>query len=195
MRYINREGASPVQDERELIRRAQECDSQALAAIYEQYYQGIYNYIFYRVGDDSLAEDLTAEVFVKVLEAIDSFTFRGVPFSSWLYRIAGNRIVDYFRRQPKQPAVALDDTLIFSDENPVDLLERGLTQHELRGALDRLTEDQKQVIILKFVDGLSNTEVAKVLRKSEGAIKSLQHRGLASLARHLGEMGRDGTTF
>lgn len=184
-----------MQDERELIRRAQEYDSRALAEIYERYYQAIYNYIFYRVSDDSLAEDLTAEVFLKALEAIESFAFRGVPFSAWLYRIAGNLVIDHFRRQPKQPSLPLEETQIFSDENPIDVLERGLTQQELRRALDGLTEDQKQVIILKFVDGLSNTEVARVLGKTEGAIKSLQHRALAALARRLGEMGRDEAAF
>ncbi len=178
-----------MQDERELIRRAQECDSQALADIYERYYQGIYSYIFYRVGDDSLAEDLTSEVFLKALEAIESYTFRGIPLSAWLYRIAANLVVDYFRRQPKQPNLPLEETKLFSNDNPAELLERGLTAGELRKALSKLTEEQKQVIILKFVNGLSNAEVAKVLGKTEGAVKSLQHRALASLARHLGELG------
>jgi RNA polymerase sigma-70 factor (ECF subfamily) len=96
--------------------------------------------------------------------------------------------VDYYRRQPKQPSLPLEETKIFSKDDPVELLERGLTTRELRQALSKLTEDQKQVIILKFVDGLSNAEVAKVLGKTEGAVKSLQHRALASLARHLGEL-------
>lgn len=184
-----------MEDERELIQRAQEYDSQALSAIYERYYQGIYNYIFYRVSDESLAQDLTSETFLKALEAIDSFNFRGAPFSSWLYKIAGNLVVDHYRRQPKQPTLRLEESQVFSSENPVDVLERGLTQHKLRKALAFLTEEQQQVIILRFVDELSNTEIAEILGKTEGAIKALQHRALAALARQLGEMGKDEAAF
>ncbi|MFQ6058725.1 MAG: sigma-70 family RNA polymerase sigma factor [Anaerolineae bacterium] len=184
-----------MQDDRELIGRAKEYDPAAFAQIYERYYQGIYNYVYYRVGDPSLAEDLVADVFLKVMEGIESFTFRGVPFSAWLYRIANNLVIDYFRRQPRQPELALEEGQLAVEGGPVEALERSLTQEELARALRGLTEDQRQVIILKFVDGLSNTEVAQILGKTEGAIKSLQHRALASLSRILGEVGRDAAAF
>jgi len=182
-----------VHDERTLIERAQAYETRAFAEIYERYYQGIYNFIYYRVSEEPLAEDLTAEVFLKAMEAIQSFTFRGIPFSAWLYRIANNLVIDYFRRQPKLPPVELEEMQIATEDSPGDAVEFGMTQRELQRALSCLTEEQQQVIILKFVDGLSNEEVAQILGKTEGAIKSLQHRALASLGRILGVPQANGT--
>ncbi len=181
-----------MHDERELIERAQAYETRAFAEIYERYYQGIYNFIFYRVSEEPLAEDLTAEVFLKAMEAIQSFTFRGIPFSAWLYRIASNLVIDYFRRQPKSPSLELEETQVATDDSPSEAVESALTQRELQRALSYLTDEQQQVIILKFVDGMSNEEVAQILGKTEGAVKSLQHRALASLGRILGEPKTDG---
>jgi RNA polymerase sigma-70 factor, ECF subfamily len=178
-----------VQTEHELIRRAQDYDPEAFGEIYERYYNGVYKYIYYRVGEQGLAEDLTMEVFVKTMEAIDGFAFRGVPFSAWLYRIASNLVIDHFRRQPVQPAMSLEERLVAEVDHSKQALESEFTHQALRRALAELTEDQQQVVVLKFVDGLSNQEVAQVLGKSEGAIKSLQHRALASLGRVLGDEG------
>jgi len=178
-----------VQDEHDLVRKAQDYDPEAFGEIYERYYNGVYRYIYYRVGEQTLAEDLTMEVFVKAMEAIDTYTFRGVPFSAWLYRIASNLVVDHFRRQPAQGAVSLEEKLVASMEVPAQALESEFAHHALRRALAELTDDQQQVVILKFVDGLSNLEVAQILGKTEGAVKSLQHRALASLGRALGEQG------
>ncbi len=182
-----------MQDERELIRRAKAYEPGAFAEIYERYYQRIYNYVYYRVSDGVTAEDLCSEVFVKALEAIDSFTFQGVPFSAWLYRIASNLVIDHYRRQPQQQEVPLEDSRpLIMDDNPGVNLERHFNHQELREALQGLTPDQQQVIVLKFVDGLSNSEVAQILGKTEGAVKSLQHRALASLGRLMGEHNKDG---
>ena len=175
------------QEERELIERAKECDSSAFARLYEHYYQDIYNYIYFRVPDVSQAEDLTSEVFIKVLESIDSFTFRGFPFSSWLYRIARNMMVDYFRSHQEPVDLPLEEGVLPAERDTSDVFDRELTQQQLAQALSNLTEDQQQVIILRFVDGLSNTDMAQVLGKSEGAIKSLQYRALSSLSRFLEE--------
>jgi RNA polymerase sigma-70 factor (ECF subfamily) len=186
-------GNSQVQEERELIRRAKEYDPGAFAAIYERYYQKIYNYIYYRVSDGVMAEDLCADVFVKALEAIDSYTFQGIPFSAWLYRIASNLVIDHYRRQPTQPEMSLEDTRpLVEQEGPGHGLERHFDHQELRRALHGLTSDQQQVVLLKFVDGLSNNEVAQILGKTEGAVKSLQHRALASLDRLMRKQRGDG---
>lgn len=182
-----------MQEERELIRRAKEYDPGAFAAIYERYYQKIYNYIYYRVSDGVMAEDLCADVFVKALEAIDSYTFQGIPFSAWLYRIAGNLVIDHYRRQPTQPEMSLEDTRpLVEEEGSGHNLERHFDHQELRRALHGLTSDQQQVVLLKFVDGLSNNEVAQILGKTEGAVKSLQHRALASLDRLMRKQRTDG---
>ena len=173
------------QEERELIRRAKECDPSAFARIFECYYQNVYNYIYHKVSNVHLAEDFTSEVFVKVLESIDTFSFRGVPLAMWLLRIARNLMIDYFRGQPKSSDLPLKEDLLPSGVGPSDIFETRLTRQQLVRAYSDLTEDQQDVIILKFVDGLNNTEVAQVLGKSEGAIKSLQHRALVSLNRVL----------
>lgn len=178
-----------MHDERELIGRAKEYDPVAFAQIYECYYQGIYNYVYYRVGDSGLAEDLTADVFIKVMEGIETFTFRGAPFAAWLYRIAGNLIIDYFRCHPPEFDLPLEEGQIAVEGGLSELLERRLTQQQLAQALQGLTEDQRQVIILKFVEGLSNTEVAQVMGKTNGAIKGLQHRALGRLGRILNRQG------
>jgi RNA polymerase sigma-70 factor (ECF subfamily) len=173
------------QEERELIRRAKECDPSAFARIFEYYYQDVYNYIYHKVANVHLAEDLTSDVFLKVLESIDSFSFRGVPLAMWLLRIARNLMVDYFRGQPKSSDFPIKEDLLPAEVGPSDIFERKLTRQQLVRAFSDLTEDQQDVIILKFVDGLTNTEVGQVLGKSEGAIKSLQHRALVSLNRVL----------
>ncbi len=181
---VTDENNSPQGAEQDLIRRAQDFDPEAFGEIYERYYGGVYKYIYYRVGEQHLAEDLTMEVFLKIMEAIDGFSFRGVPFSAWLYRIASNLVIDHFRRQAAAP-MALEERLVAEGDHPRQRIESEFTHQALRRALGELTEDQQQVIILKFVDGLSNQEVAQVLGKTEGAVKSLQHRALASLGRVL----------
>jgi len=179
------------QEQRELIRRAKECDPSAFARIYEHYHQDIYNFVYYRVPGTHVAEDLTSEVFLKALESIDSYAFRGVPLSAWLFRIARTTVALYYRDQPTPANLSLEEELLPAEGDPSDVFETGLTQKQLAQALNNLTEDQQEVIILKFVDGLSNTEVGQVLGKSEGAIKSLQHRALSSLNRVLEEVFPD----
>jgi len=167
------------QEEKGLIRRAKECDEAAWAEIYERHKQNIYRYIYYRVSNASLAEDLTQEVFLRALESIDSFAFRGIGLSSWLYRIARNLVIDHYRRQPERAELPLEEGLLAAAEEDLG------RQQELREALDCLTDEQREVVILRFVNGLSTAEVAQVLDKSEGAVKSLQHRALAALGRIL----------
>lgn len=179
------------QEHRELIKRAKECDPSAFAVLYEHYYQDVYNYIYHRVANIHLAEDLTSEVFLKVLESIDSFTFRGIPFSVWLFRLTRNLMIDYFRTGPKPVDLPLEEGMLSAEGGADDALERKLTQQQLARALSNLTEDQQEVVVLRFVDGFSNTEVGQILGKSEGAIKALQHRALSSLNRILEEVSPD----
>jgi len=172
-------------DDRFLLERAQAYDPVALGEIYDRYAPRIYNYVYYRLGDAELAEDLTASVFLKMLEAIQSAKAWRVSFSGWLYRIAHNMVVDHFRRRLKERELPLDERLVAADDNPERAAEAALTSERLREAVNRLTYDQAQVIILKFVEGMSNAEVAQILGKTEGAIKSLQYRALAALRRQL----------
>jgi RNA polymerase sigma-70 factor (ECF subfamily) len=173
-------------EQQELIRLAKQCDPSAFARIYEHYYEDVYNYILHRLAMTSVAEDLTAEVFLKALESIDSYTFRGVPLLAWLFRIARNMVVDYVRG-PWPVEVPLKEGLV-TEEGAGDVFEREFTQQYLIQALSSLTEDQQDVIVLRIVDGFSVTDVAQILGKSEGAIKSLQRRALDSLSRVLEEI-------
>ena len=170
-------------DEPSLIERANKHDPKAISELYKRHVQSIYRYVYYRVGDVNVAEDLTAEVFLKALEALEGFTYRGIPFSAWLYRIAHARITDHFRRQARREFLPLDERLVAAGKGPQAAVEARLDHEELQSAIAQLTTDQQQVIILKFVEGLSNAEVARTLGKSEGAVKSLQHRALNSLQR------------
>ncbi len=176
------------QDEAELVARAKQFDRTAIAELYRRYVQRIYRYVYYWVGDEPTAEDLTAEVFLRALESLTTYSYRGVPFVAWLYRIAQARVADHHRRRARRgEKLPLDEGLISTEENLAALAERRETYKDLYAALQRLTAEQRQVIVLKFVAGLKNEEIAYVLDKSEGAIKALQHRALASLQRILGE--------
>ena len=170
-------------DEPSLIERAKRYDPKAISELYKRHVQKIYRYIYYRVGDVNVAEDLTAEVFLRALEGLEGFTYRGIPFSAWLHRIAHARVMDHFRRRGRREHLPLDERLVAKGKGPQATVEARLDHEELQSAIAQLTTDQQRVIILKFVEGLSNAEVAHILGKSEGAVKSLQHRALNSLQR------------
>ncbi len=174
------------QGDADLVRRAQAGDESALAAIYQACQGPVYRYIYYRVGDAALAEELTADVFVRMVDRIHAYREQGRPILAWLYTIARNLVADHLRRAGRAAAVPLDEALPAGEDlQPARVAERNETQAGLRAALNRLTETQRQVILLKFMEARSNAEVAAILGKDEGAVKSLQHRALASLRRYL----------
>lgn len=171
--------------ERARLRRAQALDRAALAAIYDDYHQPIYRYIFRNVGDIETARDLAAEVFHRFLQALEHGNGPTDRLKAWLYRTAHNCVVDHYRRQKHRQHLPLNEGLVSTGHDPVALAEGRLSAAAVRAALNQLTPDQRQVIILKFVEGLSNAEAAAVLDKPVGAVKSLQHRALAALQRQL----------
>ena len=168
-------------NEAELARRASEHDQAAFAELYNAYVDKIYKYIFYKVGDTSDAEDLCEQVFLKAWEAIGRYTWCGYPFSSWLYRLAHNLVVDHYRT--RRESVPLQSVLATAYEpvDPQDTLVQTLDADELKEAIAQLTDDQRQVISLKFIEGYENAEIAQMLNKKEGAIRALQYRALRSL--------------
>ncbi|MDW8213161.1 MAG: sigma-70 family RNA polymerase sigma factor [Roseiflexaceae bacterium] len=168
----------------ELIKRAQDGDHAAFAQIYDRYAQPLYRYIYFRIGDPDLAEDLQAEVFLRAFESLDRYEDRGWPLSAWLYRIARDRTVDVIRRRRLRQTVPLESWSGACD-GPDREIDARLDCEELQRLLDDLTDDQRQVIYLRFLADLSIQEVALRLGRSEGAVKALQHRGLQSLARRL----------
>ena len=174
-----------MQDEESLVQRAKQRDQKALTQLYERYFDGIYRYVALRIGDKVEAEDMTQQVFLKALQSISSFKWRGIPFSAWLYRIAHNQVVDYLRKSKKRPATLFDESLPSSDNNPQLLTEHSLEIEQLLSATRRLTEAQREVISLRFAGELSTAQVAKIMGKSEGAIKALQHSAIVSLRKVL----------
>ena len=172
-----------------LVRSAQEGDSASFAALYEHFFDRIFRYVSFRTGNAVEAEDITGEVFVKMLQSIRSFQWRGVPFSSWLYRIAHNLVVDHFRKTSRKKTVPLDTTIGIVGSSSSDLdgyVEMKLTMAHVREAMGGLTNLQREVISLRFAAGLSVTETAKAVGKKENAVKALQHSGLKKLRRLLG---------
>lgn len=172
-------------DEARLLEQALALDPDALGQLYDHYAPGIYRYLYRRVGDARLAEDLTSQCFLNMLEALQRGGGWQSSFSGWLYRIAHNLSVDYFRRHGNNPQVELDERLLSAADSPDHLTERTLRMEHVRAALHALTDEQVQVILLRFGEGLSNKEVADMMGKTEGAIKALQHRGLRALRRLL----------
>jgi RNA polymerase sigma-70 factor (ECF subfamily) len=170
-----------------LIRRAKAGDPEAFAQIYDRCQPAIYRYILFRVNDGALAEDLTGEVFVRLVEKIDHFRYRGRPILAWLYTIARNLLNDHYRRASNSATVPLDPGPAAAIADHRWSASTSLTRETLAAALDSLTEDQRQVILLKFVEGYENADVARLMQKPVGAVKSLQHRALAALRRVLGD--------
>jgi RNA polymerase sigma-70 factor (ECF subfamily) len=176
---------SPAEIHR-LIRRAKRGDQVAVAAIYEAFVEKIYQYIVYRVPTVTDAEDLTGEVFVRMVEGLPRYQITEVPFEAWLYRIAAARVADWYRRDKRRPQVELSETLSSSDPLPEDHLLREQELDTLREAVQELTDDQQQVLILRFVERRSHEETAEIMGKSISAVKSIQHRALTRLASILG---------
>ena len=169
-------------------------DSDAFGELYDLFVERVYRYLYFRTGSHPEAEDLTEQVFLKAWEAIGRYRWQGRPFLAWLYRLAHNAHIDHVRSQ--KPTTSLN-----SDERPVELpssaaaveLSRALDADLLARALGELTPDQQQVIVMKFLEGLDNEQIAQNLAKREGAIRALQMRALMSLRRvleHQGEFGQ-----
>jgi RNA polymerase sigma-70 factor (ECF subfamily) len=169
----------------ELVQRAQALEESALADLYSTYYSRVYNYAFLQLGDIQAAEDLASEVMLKVLESIRKYRFKGAPFSAWVFRIARNRLIDLHRRRKRRGEVDLTEPLAAMQISPEVLAERALDRGQLHLALKYLTDEQRQVIVFKFIEGFDNGSIARILGRSEGAVKSLQHRALNSLRRIL----------
>lgn len=183
---LEQQPAPEAQAEAELIERAKQ-DPEAFATLYERYVDRIYAYIYYRTGDAREAEDLTARVFYRALAHIPEFNQRGAPFVAWLYRIAHNLLANWRRDRGRHPELPLDDLLgLHSHEaTPHAQAERAEDDRELLAAIRRLPPERQHLLVLKFVEDLSNVEIGRLLGRSEGAIKSLYHRTLLALREEL----------
>ncbi len=172
--------------EKSLAERAAKRDQQAFAKLYDLYVDKIYKYIYYKSGRTDEAEDLTAQVFMKAWEAIGNYKWEGYPFSTWLYRIAHNQMIDYYRTH--RETFPLDTARArISGTDPFEHAERTFTSAQIQNALKHLTHDQQRVIVLRFLEGYSTSEVASIMDKDPDAIRALQHRALRALQPWMGE--------
>jgi len=175
-----------VQEELDLVQRARQGEQEAFAQLYENHFDKIFRYVVLKIRNQAEAEDMTQQVFIKAYESIGSYQSQGVPFTAWLFRIAHNQMVDYVRKQSKRQTVPLDESLQIKDDSDVEHeVEVKIEMEKVVLATAKLTKAQREVISLRFAGGLSITEAAKTMRKSEGAIKALQHSAILALRKTL----------
>jgi RNA polymerase sigma-70 factor, ECF subfamily len=174
---------------RELVARGQKGDRDALEELYLIHFDRIYSYLHVSVGNRHDAEDLTTQTFLKMLEKIGSFKWQSAPFSAWLFRIAHNLAMDHFRSRRRWQLEEEVPEPPPSEAEPSAELEamRTIGRESMLKLIERLSPEQQQVLTLKFVFNLPNAEVAAILEKTEGAVKSLQHRALVSLQKQVNE--------
>lgn len=182
----------PQDEARELLRRARAYEERALTRIYNLFNDRVFRFIYYRIQDRARAEDLTNEVFVRMLEGIDKFRPSGddptLSLTGWIFTIARNMIIDDFRREKIRAADHFADSDAELPDEGFDL-ELHLTRADLQTALAKLTEEQQTVLLLRFEEGFTSAQIAKMIGKTDMAVKALQRRGLAAMARLLVKSG------
>jgi len=176
------------QTDDEVLVKAIAGDKEAFGILYERYVGRIYTYIYYRTGNKHDAEDLTARVFYRAIEHIGRYHQRGVPFSAWLYRIAHNLVANWHRDRQRRQEVSIDEVVNLQAklEPPELAMLSRMDLERMMRVIQSLTPERQELIILKFVQEMSNAEIGRIMQRSEGAIKSLYHRTLLSLRDDLG---------
>jgi RNA polymerase sigma-70 factor (ECF subfamily) len=184
--------SSQREEELQLVRRAGS-QPEAFGELYERHVRKIYNYIYYRTGNHEDAEDLTARVFQRALKHVANFQDQGVPFSAWLYRIAHNLVANWHRDRSRRPVVPLEDHMFVRGSGAHPEMEAiAIEEREmLLAAVRRLPPERQQLLILKFVERLSNAEIGNIMDRTEGAIKSLYHRTLNALREEVRRLGEE----
>ena len=182
-----RKSEAELEEERQLVEAAQE-DIAAFQKLYDRYFDQIYSYVYYHCGSREQAEDVTAATFQRAMEDLPNFRWRGVPYSAWLYRVAGN-MLSRDRRRPAWLELKEEAPVPSADAGPDDAWLRKEADSELHAAIHGLPADQRQAILLRFFAGMRNKEVGRVMNRSEGAVKLLVFRGVSTLRQHMGEPG------
>ena len=177
----------PESEEKNILLNASQGDLEAFGILYEKYVERIYNYVYYRTGNVHDAEDLSARVFYRALNHIHTYTDRGLPFSAWLYRIAHNLIANWHRDRSRHQEIPLSDAPIihFKSEPPEVTLMQTQEQDSLLRYIRHLPSERQHLLILKFVEHMSNADIGVTMGRSEGAVKSLYHRTLLALRNEL----------
>jgi RNA polymerase sigma-70 factor (ECF subfamily) len=174
-------------EEAHLVERAKSGDAEAFAKLYDAYVERVSRYVYFRVSEDCDVEDLVSQVFLKAWENLDRYKVGGSPFIAWLYTIARNLVIDHYRT--KKDALPLEEAIAFPSEMemPDEQAQMRFDLQAMRDALQCLSSDQQQALILKYIAGLRNDSIAKIMNKQEGTVRGLQMRGLQTLAKHLKE--------
>jgi RNA polymerase sigma-70 factor (ECF subfamily) len=176
-----------MRTEAQLLEQARRFDPDALRALHNRLYEPVYRYVHFKVSDPQASEDLTSEVFLRMLEALKQGKMWNTTPDAWIFGIARNVVADHYRKASRQPEVALDERLAMPDEQ--NLTQRVIVaeQHEeLARAINGLTDEQREVVLLRFMEGLSINDVAEILGKTPGAVKGLTHRALRALTEAMG---------
>ena len=169
-----------------LLQQAVQRDRAAFTVLYDNYVDRVYRHVYYRVSNQADAEDITQEVFIRAWKAINKYKKTGAPFVAWILAIAHNLVVDYYRG--RKESIPLDEARAVggSDEtNPEAMTEASLNRSHIRNAISKLKGDKQKVILMRFIEGFSYEEIARLLNKSEGAVRVIQHRALGDLRRML----------
>ena len=171
-------------DVNRLVKSAQDGNHTAVAELYHHFYNKIYKYVLFKTGNVTDAEDITENVFLKMMESLLSFTFQGVPFSSWLFRIAHNLIVDHYRKMARTKTAPIENAAKNVNYAPLDMdskLDLDLSIEKVYAAMDNLTDLQREVLTLRFAGDLSIQETSIAMKKKENAVKALQHAAIVKL--------------
>jgi len=173
------EGRIPEDELRQLVQKASQGDTGAFGKLYDTYLDTVYRYVYYKVGAQAEAEDLTSQVFVKAWEAMPRYQWREIPFSHWLMRLARNAVIDHYRTARVHGE--LDEELVSQDPDPQGHYLLGERARYLEAAIRQLPEDQRAVIVMRFIEEMDYAEVAAIMGKSPGALRVAQYRALAAL--------------
>lgn len=164
---------------------ARRANETVLATLYEEYYDKITRYAYTRIGNKTDAEDIAGEVFLKALESLKSYKERGIPMQAWLFKIAHNLVVDYLRKMSKHKTVPIDTVPVEADTNPVTVAEKNIELERVNRAMEQLTREQREVLGLRFLGGLTSREAGSILNKSDGAIREMQRAAMEKLRKLL----------
>jgi RNA polymerase sigma-70 factor (ECF subfamily) len=178
-------------NEQELIKQAQRGDEEAVTLLYETHVDAIFEYVRYRVDSKSTAEDLTSEVFLRMVHGLANYRNQGVPFRAWLFRIAANLVIDHYRQQKRGNDAPLLDELQSDDTDLFDDLADSEDQLRLHLAIRALPEAYQDLLLLRFVENLPHTEIAKIMNKSAEALRAMQYRALKSLAEQFERLNKN----
>jgi len=176
---------SPLPEEATLVRQAKSGEHVAFTQLYDGYVERVYRYIYFRVSDDIATEDLVSQVFLNAWKNLDRYKIGTTPFIAWLYTIARNLVIDHYRS--KRESVPLEEAAVLPAdmESPHEQAELRFDLEAMRDSLQSLSSDQQQALILKYIAGLPNESISKIMKKQEGTVRGLQMRGLQVLAKHM----------